>query len=586
MKGNAEGAGFLIGAVCDFMVCSKESSYSYNSTGQYPTIPEQELLQERFGELQAQDWLQGGSATGKQLIQKGWSCAIVPQDQVDSQVQELAATLAQMPQQSLLQLKQHMSRNIRPLVQQLTVNHTREQQSTEKDILLVTIDSNTSSLELETTFTQSSQYQAIVISSTHPQFFPMDLQSLLLDSKVPIIAALGAGTANIAWLTSLLCDTCVYNKDGAYSYQLPHQEAVELFSSHFGHYLAKEIILTGTEYQGSQLQQKAKTTTAVAAEQVLPTALQLAKSWKKPRSQKHSFVIKNTEQIQEQSTLPSQHGTKIPLNSTTVNAIAYPSGIVAVTMEDRQGKNLFTKSFMAAMMEVFLHINQHPDYKVVVLTGYDSYFSTGGSREALEAIQDGSAKYSDAPIYELALRCPIPVVAAMQGHGIGAGWTMGMFCDLILFSEESIYSTRFMGIGFTPGAGSTLLFPHQLGMDLSREVLFTALEYKGVDLKQRGVVIPVLPRKQIQEAAMVLAQKIAQVPRATLVAVKQKFNQAINEQLPQVYQLEIAMQEKTFVNNEQILLNIQQNFNQETQQVVAPAIEETSSMSSEKNIKR
>ena len=97
-------------------------------------------------------------------------------------------------------------------------------------------------------------------------------------------------------------------------------------------------------------------------------------------------------------------------------------------------KNTFSEAFITGIIEVFEHIKQNPIYKVVILTGYDSYFASGGTKEGLLAIQEGSAKYTDAPIYELALKCKIPVIAAMQGHGIGVGWTLGMFCDFIIFN--------------------------------------------------------------------------------------------------------------------------------------------------------
>ncbi|MCX2765223.1 enoyl-CoA hydratase-related protein, partial [Aquimarina muelleri] len=68
----------------------------------------------------------------------------------------------------------------------------------------------------------------------------------------------------------------------------------------------------------------------------------------------------------------------------------------------------------------------------VVLTGYDTYFASGGTKESLLAIQQGKAKFTDTKVFQLAMECKIPVIAAMQGHGIGAGWSLGMFSDFIL----------------------------------------------------------------------------------------------------------------------------------------------------------
>lgn len=69
------------------------------------------------------------------------------------------------------------------------------------------------------------------------------------------------------------------------------------------------------------------------------------------------------------------------------------------------------------------------------------------------------------------MNCNLPVIAAMQGHGIGAGWSMGMFADFSLFSEESKYMSPYMNYGFTPGAGATLIFPEKIGYELARNFI-------------------------------------------------------------------------------------------------------------------
>ena len=146
---------------------------------------------------------------------------------------------------------------------------------------------------------------------------------------------------------------------------------------------------------------------------------------------------------------------------------------------------------------------------MVVLTGYDSYFASGGTKESLLAIQSGTAKFTDFKIFQLAMQCEVPVIAAMQGHGIGAGWSLGMFADVVLFGEESHYVSPYMNYGFTPGAGSTLMVPTRLGQDLGRESLLTGHEYVGRELGARGIAQRVLPRDQVLAEAHALARRMA-----------------------------------------------------------------------------
>src|SRR5437660_10155224 len=145
-----------------------------------------------------------------------------------------------------------------------------------------------------------------------------------------------------------------------------------------------------------------------------------------------------------------------------------------VKMGDPEAKNTFSGDLMDGVRDVFAHIEQTPAYKVVILTGYDNYFASGGTKESLLAIQAGKAKFTDSRIFQLPLDCKLPVIAAMQGHGIGAGWTLGLFADIVLLAEDSRYVSPYMSYGFTPGAGATFILPHTICVDLAREILMNA----------------------------------------------------------------------------------------------------------------
>ena len=115
LAGDASGAGFLLATLCDFMVLNKEASYGYTDeqNGVYPTVAETVLFGERFGEVLAQDFLYvSKTATGKQLIERGWTCPIVPAGEVEAVAEELASELAEKSQMALGLLKPHLTRRL------------------------------------------------------------------------------------------------------------------------------------------------------------------------------------------------------------------------------------------------------------------------------------------------------------------------------------------------------------------------------------------------------------------------------------------------------------------------------------------
>ncbi len=220
--------------------------------------------------------------------------------------------------------------------------------------------------------------------------------------------------------------------------------------------------------------------------------------------------------------------------------------IVQLTMQDRIHKNTFSEELVRGLLQAFHSIKDNSTYKAVILTGYDTYFASGGTKEGLLALNAGQAKFTDVNIYSLAMDCEIPVIAAMQGHGIGGGFVMGLYADFVILSRESVYTTNFMKYGFTPGMGATYIVQKKLGFSLAAELLLNAGNYRGGELEQRGIPFPVLPRKDVLPHAYQLARQLAEKPRVSLITLKEHLVAPLREQLPQIVEQEVIMHEKTF----------------------------------------
>lgn len=228
--------------------------------------------------------------------------------------------------------------------------------------------------------------------------------------------------------------------------------------------------------------------------------------------------------------------------AVAVVAVTQPvAGVALVTMQDRVRKNAFTGELIDGLTRTFAALGASDDVKAVVLTGYDNHFSSGGTQDGLLDLFDGKFTFVDRDLYSLALNCPVPVIAAMQGHSIGGGFVMGLFADLVVLSRESVYTANFMKYGFTPGMGATLILPEKLGMALAHEMMLSAATYRGEELQRRGVPFPVLPREQVVPHAIGLARDLADKPRASLTALKRHLVAPLKQRLPEVIEQEVAL---------------------------------------------
>jgi acyl transferase domain-containing protein/enoyl-CoA hydratase/carnithine racemase len=432
---------------------------------------------------------------------------------------------------------------------------------------------------------------------------------LTLDCDVPVIAVMKGHSKGIGWLLGCLCDLMICGEESSYEYFAQEstgnvsEEELCVFEERFGKAFTEELLFSKKHYTGRELREAGLSLPILPRHEVDAFALKMAyrmseapqKSLvllKKHFSQEMARLVQNLsdsfapsfkrktvqgfreKKVLETSCLPAVDAESLPtlsepkkiaLGSEVVRLEAYSNGIALITLCDAASKNTFTEALVQGVMQAFKAIDKNPAYKVVILTGYDHYFSCGGTKEGLLAIQEGAIKFTDVKIYSLPLECDIPVIAAMQGHGIGAGWSLGMFCDDVILSAESVYLSPYMKYGFTPGAGSTLVFPEKFGKDLGREILFTATEYKGDELKLRGIKLPVLPRPEVLGYAMRLARQLALRSREELVEIKNRSCEKLRKRLEEIYAQELAMHEMSFLGNEDVLQRIQTHFDEGAQ---------------------
>ncbi len=270
----------------------------------------------------------------------------------------------------------------------------------------------------------------------------------------------------------------------------------------------------------------------------------------------HSFIDPPAREIAEDQGTPRP----VPLDSAVIDLALHDDGVVEIRMNERAGRNMFTDAFMDGLEAAFARISGMAEAKVVVLTGHDTYFSCGGTRDGLAGIQSGAGKFTERRIYAVPLDCPLPVIAAMQGHGIGGGWSLGMYCDHAIFASEAVYHSNYLWYGFTPGGGASLLIPYRLGDNLGREVLFTARQYQGRELGERSSRIHVRPAREVLRTALATAHKLARLSREDLIAKKDQATALLRQRLAAVMERELAMHEETFRGNESVRARIMEKF--------------------------
>ena len=230
--------------------------------------------------------------------------------------------------------------------------------------------------------------------------------------------------------------------------------------------------------------------------------------------------------------------------------LSFPrEGVALVTLCDEENRNMFSPGLVGGVQRVFASIAAREDVKVVVVEGFGNWFCSGGTPETLQAIRKGELSFLDDSFFKSLLDCPLPTIAAIQGHALGGGLTLGLYADLIVMAEHAFYAANFMEHGFTPGVGATHLFPLRFGPVLGVEMMLTARRYQGRELKARGAPMEILPRDKVLERAMELATSLAEKPLLQLKRLKAHLADPIHQVLPAIMEKEQAMHDLVFAEH-------------------------------------
>ena len=229
-----------------------------------------------------------------------------------------------------------------------------------------------------------------------------------------------------------------------------------------------------------------------------------------------------------------------------VVTIRLHDAIAVVELADRASKNTFSRRLVDGMVAAFEKIPTLAQVKVVMVHGYDNYFCCGGTQQELIELSERQYDFTEIDIYRRLLDCPLPTIAAMNGHAIGGGFTFGCFADMVVMAEEAFFTANYMNYGFTPGFGSTYVLPRVLGDIIANEMMYTGRNFRGREFKERGVSAKIVKKVDVMSTAFAIAKEITQKTRPTLEMLKANQSRAARAELDQWIEREVAMHHESF----------------------------------------
>lgn len=169
---------------------------------------------------------------------------------------------------------------------------------------------------------------------------------------------------------------------------------------------------------------------------------------------------------------------KAPLPGYDTMALSRRGRLLIITMNRPDTLNAVNLRLHEELAEVFTFAAADPDSDVVLFTGSGRAFSAGGDLDHLlnNATNPGlfheEVRLAKRIVFAM-LDLDKPLICRMNGHAVGLGATLALYCDVIFASERAKIGDPHVAVGLVAGDGGAAIWPQRVGLCRAKEFLLS-----------------------------------------------------------------------------------------------------------------
>jgi enoyl-CoA hydratase len=223
------------------------------------------------------------------------------------------------------------------------------------------------------------------------------------------------------------------------------------------------------------------------------------------------------------------------------------NGVMTVTLNVPEAMNAFTPGLHNAMSRIWSDIHEDPEVDVVVLTGAGRAFSAGGNVVAMQKKIDDPAQWDEIVpeakriIFRM-LECDKPIIARLNGHAVGLGATVALFCDIIIAADHAKIGDPHVSAGLVAGDGGAVIWPQLVGFARAKEYLFTGDLMSATEAERIGLINHVVSADELDDKVYSLARRLASGASKSIRWTKQVTNIPLRQLAHSMMDLSISVE--------------------------------------------
>ena len=218
--------------------------------------------------------------------------------------------------------------------------------------------------------------------------------------------------------------------------------------------------------------------------------------------------------------------------------------LLLVQLKRPQVLNALNTQMGRDLLDLWTRITAEPGkLRCAVLTGSgERAFCAGGDLKQRDGMSEAEWQ-AQHEIFERAfmalIECPLPVIAAVNGHAFGGGLELALCCDFIYAVPAARFAQSETRLGIMPGGMGTQNLPRAVGERRAKELILSARQFSAAEALEWGLVNRLCEPAKLLEEALATAQAIAENGPLAVRQAKKSIHYGLQMDLATGYRFEI-----------------------------------------------
>jgi enoyl-CoA hydratase len=203
--------------------------------------------------------------------------------------------------------------------------------------------------------------------------------------------------------------------------------------------------------------------------------------------------------------------------------------------------NALNTEFLKEIKQLLLDIYPNRNIRVLVITGIGKAFVAGADIKEMQNMTPHQAKEFSIlgkSVFKLIKNFPVPVISAVNGYAIGGGLELVLNSDFAYASKKALFGLPELTLGLIPGFGGCKQLSDRIGLQLTKELIFTARIIDAQQALNIGLITKITEPEELINKVFKAAEEIQKLSPNAVKEAKELLNTCENNSFDFVSEIE------------------------------------------------